>query len=254
MAGEIVGRRRSAARGQIGGTGADHAPDRPQARGEQAAVRQRADAQRDIDLIVHKMSDPVGQHETDRQYGPRGGDVGAPRRGQLQPLRRPDQQAGVEMFLEIRDLAADGCERKPELPARLRTDCRSPPPRAERRLRDTSCRARPGRDGACRPNPSDRSNRRASNLAVGPSGRPPLAAGAEHVHQAVDDLALRDVASVEGLQLGKSLLDRVHVRAVGRQISLFGGDGIAGLLDPRSLAGKLSMTTISPDERMETRI
>ena len=168
MTSEIVGRRRNPARGQIGGACADHAPDRTQTGGDQAAVRQGGDSKRDVDLIVQKMSDPVGQHETDRdlregreeirdhgqdmqpaehgrrgdhqislglrilpgggafrlgqllQNGPCRRDVGTTGRGQLQPLRRADQQAGVEMALQLGDLATDRRERKPELSARLR--------------------------------------------------------------------------------------------------------------------------------------
>src|SRR5208337_3583490 len=55
-------------------------------------------------------------------------------------------------------------------------------------------------------------------------------------HQAGDG-SLGDLAQI-GLQLRKSLLDRVHVRAVGRQISQFGPCGFYELFDPRSLVGR----------------
>ena len=61
-------------------------------------------------------------------------------------------------------------------------------------------------------------------------------AGFERPHQAGDG-SLGDLAQI-GLQLRKSLLDRVHVRAVGRLISQFGPCGFYELFDPRSLVGR----------------
>src|SRR5271165_2868710 len=63
-----------------------------------------------------------------------------------------------------------------------------------------------------------------------------VGAGFERPHQAGDG-SLGDLAQI-GLQLRKSLLDRVHVRAVGRQISQFGPCGFYELFDPRSLCGQ----------------
>ena len=58
----------------------------------------------------------------------------------------------------------------------------------------------------------------------------------ERPYQAGDG-SLGDLAQI-GLQLRKGLLDRVHVRAVGRQISQFGPCGFDELFDPRSLVGR----------------
>jgi hypothetical protein len=63
-----------------------------------------------------------------------------------------------------------------------------------------------------------------------------IGAGFERRHQA-EDGSLGDLARI-GLQLRKSLLDRVHVWAVERLISQFGPHGFCELFDPRSFAGR----------------
>ena len=66
---EILGYRGQPARCRIARSGAHQAAHRPQAGRDQAAVGERADAQRDLQLIVQEVRDAVGEHEFDRDVG-----------------------------------------------------------------------------------------------------------------------------------------------------------------------------------------
>ena len=62
---QILGRRRNAVRCQVVGAGEHYMPDLSEADGDETAVRQCADADRSIDLIIREMSHTVGQHQAD---------------------------------------------------------------------------------------------------------------------------------------------------------------------------------------------
>lgn len=62
-----------------------------------------------------------------------------------------------------------------------------------------------------------------------------VGAGFEGAHQGGDG-SLGDFAQMR-FQLGKRLLDRVHVGAIGREVEQLGARGLDQLLDPRPLVG-----------------
>ena len=112
-----------------------------------------------------------------------------------------------------------------------------------RRLPGTSRRAPCEYAQALRPNPKDRSNRRASSAAAGPWDGAPLAAGAEDVHEAVDDLAHLDMTSIA------AALSRRNQRLDMRP---FGVGQIARVAEPAASAA--SAVFVAPHYRRRSEL
>jgi hypothetical protein len=94
-------------------------------------------------------------------------DVGGMHESVHQQALRIDKDMSLLALDLLARIVAGRIDAGPPFSALLR---RSGSPR-ERRLRDTSRRARRGCGRACRPSSSKRSNRKASSAAAGPSGR-----------------------------------------------------------------------------------
>ena len=69
MPGEVLGRSWDASNRQVARTCADHTPDFANLDGNVTAVLQLADPERDVDMLIEEIRDPVVQNHPDRDVG-----------------------------------------------------------------------------------------------------------------------------------------------------------------------------------------